>query len=801
MSTKIKRIRYVDRQLTSAIILGLAALAINSMTNSVLPGPRLSIGNILLFWCAITLTPFHALVSVSIGSIPETLFTGQHFEGLRLIILCTTISQITSKSRDIPAYAVTLGLWIFAFGPCLWLLESAGVRTFTDQKLTLETIVFTGFFEVVLTVIAGTTLISRTLWGAITHKSAQSRLSHILAHCLTLISSISLLIILLITQPDTILINFNLYRGNILDLALIVIICVYLSSLSGWWLAKYIKDNSLLLGSNSILQAGRSLSFSGLASDYWKRHNKIGDIIEDGLSSAEFRRPENSRISPDQGICALNKNGTISFVNRKFKQFTEIKDNEPLGKKLEQINMNSELQDCITALIERTFKIGPSSTELKLNQLPDKLRYFEISSQLSDTFGDSTLVDGPDSIIVIVKDITNRRAIESHLLQGQRLGSLGNIVEGLAHSFNNALTTIAGQASYAKRIAESEKTGTALEEILIATKKAGKLARQLLNFAGSSPGILQEHDLNLLVQTRIDLLKNLVGENIELSYKKTSEQIGITCDPNLIMQVITNLIINAKEAAGSKNGLIEISLSTEHFNDNVTEIIKGSRPGDFARLRIRDSGSGMSPDVLAKACDPLFSTKSNRGNSGLGLSIVYGIVRAHDGFLTIESQPERGTTVSVYFPLRQLRSASEEADKQDRQAKSERQTATTKGKTDNNREAILIVEDDDNVREVVSSMLSTLGYQVSNCSNGPEALEICSSSTFDLILVDMIMPKMSGTELISKLKEDENSAKTLIMTAYGVTKESVDNDTIIIPKPFDIDTLEKAIQDSLGGVS
>ena len=216
----------------------------------------------------------------------------------------------------------------------------------------------------------------------------------------------------------------------------------------------------------------------------------------------------------------------------------------------------------------------------------------------------------------------------------------------------------------------------------------------------------------------------------------------------------------------------------------------GARPGNFARLRVRDFGRGMNRELLAKAFDPLFTTKSMQGNTGLGLSIVYAIVRAHDGFLTAESHPNKGTTISIYLPIQS--DVEQVIEAESKAASGSQDSATLFG----NNERILVVEDEPTVRELVASMLAGLGYEVSTCENGHEALKISARQEFDLLLVDMIMPKMRGIDLINQIRSKHAEAKALLMTGYGPGVEPKIR-TAIIHKPFDVDTLAKAVRKAL----
>lgn len=470
------------------------------------------------------------------------------------------------------------------------------------------------------------------------------------------------------------------------------------------------------------------------------------------------------------------------FVNEQFRDVAQVHDEHLAGKMLQHIHMNSDVRRHLLEALDHVPQRGAYVTEFKVNQLPDSLRFFSVSverfqSQASNTEEPSAQSYG---IVLTLKDITDRRTVESHLLQAQKLKSLGSVTSGIAHAFNNSLTSIIGHASFALRSKDDANLRSALAEILRSANRAGELVWKLLEFSEGKPSMMKTFDLRKVVEERLDFLRKLVGERFELSFEAADSPLGVVCDQNLLTQALTDLISNSKEAYRQGQGKIEIELDTEEMESEVASLYPGARPGKYVRLRVKDYGYGMGSEHVARAFDPLFTTKANEGHSGLGLSIVFAIVRAHDGFLTVESFPEKGTTISIYLPL--VSTASQTRSEQPTQSPSKKNRAPL-GKR------ILVVEDEPGIRELVSRMLETLGYQVDNCENGVEALSKCDHSGFDLVLCDMMMPQMGGLEFVRKLGEKENHPRTLVMTGFGLVEEVQTLGVPIINKPFDIDTL------------
>ena len=311
-----------------------------------------------------------------------------------------------------------------------------------------------------------------------------------------------------------------------------------------------------------------------------------------------------------------------------------------------------------------------------------------------------------------------------------------------------------------------------------------------MDFAEGEPTLFRNTDLRELMKNRQALIREMLGDHYEVTVGGAAQSVGINCDQNLILQAVTNLVLNARDSYQGKNGEIEISIDTETIPEQVSAVHVGARPGTFARLRVKDRGMGMTPDVLAHAFDPLFTTKRSAGRSGLGLSTVFAIVRAHDGFLTVESTPEKGTSVSIYLPLVAVTTPSEAVRAEIEANRAAVQLETGKGR-------ILVVEDESTVRELVSQMLGLLGYEVQSCASGDEAIEEFKTRSFDLVLVDMVMPRMDGPSLIQKLREINSKTNALIMTGYG---ESLHNGKMrepLLSKPFDLETLAKTVKKAI----
>lgn len=784
----------INRNLSAPVVLGLSALATNIALLLVLSGESLlPAGNIFLFCAAGALSPAHTLVAAALGSFPIALWSGEYFEAFRVLALCLGLSICATHLPKVPAFVLTALAWTFIFIPVAMLWNSG-----VDGALSIQ-IAFGVMSETLFAMIAGALLLNTSVWGAITQRPRHVALASLLTHFMAITATVVMLAVMSMQVRGSLILSGSQFDASLLSMGILVLMCVGLPLYLGWRLARRIGfDSQELLGIGSAL--GRTTTFSNMTVDLRRAINgntpqraeatKSSGGTEGALPIAAVKELP-SALSADLGICALNRNGTITFVNRRFRQLAEMSSNEVLGKRIENIDLNPTLRTQILELIEAAFTRGPRAVEVKLNRLPDKLRYYEISTRRPDEMENSSLGDGPESLILTVKDITDRRTVESHLLQAQKLSSLAPLLNNLAHSFNNTLTAIIGQASYALRLTAEDKRNQALQCIIAASQEAGALVNKLLEFTTSRPGDIKAGDMRTLVSSRMELLKKIVGPQYELIFASPETSLPVACDSNLIFQAITNLVTNSRESYQGKAGSIEVTLAEERIEQEAAAFAIGAKAGEYVRLRVRDFGCGMNAETLGKSFNPLYTTKQSTGHIGLGLSIVYSIVRAHDGFLTVESHPDKGTTVSLYFPkAAQLAQQSSQEAVASRDKKEIAHAAA--------HESILVVEDEQNVRDLVTTMLRLLGYEVVSCSSGQEALEHSAQKDFDLYLVDMVLPKLDGVTLVEKLRGLKPECRALIMTGFGNSIDAGSTAAAIIPKPFDIETLSRAVRNSLG---
>jgi signal transduction histidine kinase/ActR/RegA family two-component response regulator len=380
------------------------------------------------------------------------------------------------------------------------------------------------------------------------------------------------------------------------------------------------------------------------------------------------------------------------------------------------------------------------------------------------------------------------RALQAQLAQAQKMQALGQLTGGIAHDFNNLLTVIIGSLSLLKGSSSPERirelTGHAEE----AAARAAALTQRLLAFSRRQPLRPQSIDPRALLSGMEQLLRRTMPADIALVLEIEPTTWLCRVDPVQLESAVLNLAINARDAM-PKGGTLRVTASNDRVEPNSTGEQEGLAPGDYLRIDVTDTGTGMDPEVLAQAFEPFFTTKGVGRGSGLGLSMVYGFASQSGGQARIFSQPGNGTTVRLHLP----RSTS---------GISTASLAATVVPANGGGRLVLVVEDDAAVRDVVCEMLDRVGYQTIAAPDGPSAQRLLTSRRdVALLLVDMMLPGgMSGLELLNAIRKDHAVLPVLFMTGYS--NDAVANDPAfqgvrLLPKPFTETALSTAVLEAL----
>lgn len=387
-------------------------------------------------------------------------------------------------------------------------------------------------------------------------------------------------------------------------------------------------------------------------------------------------------------------------------------------------------------------------------------------------------------------DASARKHAETALFQSQKVEAIGQLAGGVAHDFNNILAVITGYCEMAQRQLEvGHPARPRLDQILKAANRAAALTRQLLAF--SRKQVLQPRplDLNVIVADAHKMLGRLIGENISVVLKPAVGLGTVSADPGQIEQIIFNLAVNARDAM-PKGGTLTFETRNVELDADYAARHPSTVVGRYVMLAVSDTGTGMTPEVQAKAFDPFFTTKPEGEGTGLGLSTVYGIVKQSGGNIGLYSEPGRGATLRVYLPRVDRLNANIAAPE-------------TEAELPRGTETILLAEDTESLREVIRETLEERGYKVLSTADGGEALALARTfaGPIDLLLTDVVMPVMGGSDLVAALSKLRPDLGVVYMSGYtdgalsshGVLGE----DIVLLDKPFSSDRLARVVREAL----
>jgi len=384
-----------------------------------------------------------------------------------------------------------------------------------------------------------------------------------------------------------------------------------------------------------------------------------------------------------------------------------------------------------------------------------------------------------------VQDVTRQRELEQQLRQMQKIEAVGRLAGGVAHDFNNILMAISSYAELLERKLTDPSTSRYVGEIVKATKRGSSLTDGLLTFSRKqvlSPKIL---DINSLIAEHLKMLARLIPENIDLKFVAGGNLGHVKADPSQLQQVLMNLIINARDAMANGGQLV---LQTRNAGPEDTPA-DNQTAATYVMVSVTDTGCGMDSETMSHIFEPFFTTKEQGKGTGLGLAIVFGIVQQNGGHLSVQSEPGKGTTFKLYFPIVEGTIDGESA---------EVVKPACRGT-----ETILLVEDEEGVRNSTAEYLRDAGYTVLTAGGGPEALQCAETygRSIHLLLTDVIMPSMSGCELADAVTAIRSETRVVFMSGYSdnllSTHQILDTKYKLLRKPFSLDSLGRCIREVL----
>ena len=507
---------------------------------------------------------------------------------------------------------------------------------------------------------------------------------------------------------------------------------------------------------------------------------------------AERRAAEKDRgrlaAAVDQAVEAImitDVHGVIQYVNPGFERMTGHTREYALGK-TPSILKSGRHPPSFYARMWRVLLDGGVWSGRMTNRRKDGL-LCEVDVNVSPVRNKAGEIV---SFLSVAQDVTNAVRLETELRQAQKMESLGRLAGGIAHDFNNLLTAILGFARIVHgQLGVESPMRKDMEEILRSGERATRLSRQLLAFGRKEVVHIQPMDLNQVVLGMQGMLRRTLGGHIELVLRLHENLGAIEADSGQIEQIILNLAINSRDAMPG-GGVLKISTDLRAMTADDVAQRSHLREGEYVRMIVADNGAGMPDHVKEHAFEPFYTTKEKAGGSGLGLATVYGIVRQARGHIELRHREGGGTEVEILFP-RSLSSVG--------QAQVPRPRPELKGGS----ETILVAEDEAVVRRLTVRLLQSLGYTVIEAANGEEAMEAfrrCGGRV-DLLLTDVMMPKMGGPDLVRALRAIQPGLRALFMSGFAedvVSQSGGSQGSIsILLKPFTREAVDESVRHAL----
>ncbi len=498
-------------------------------------------------------------------------------------------------------------------------------------------------------------------------------------------------------------------------------------------------------------EAAGDVSF---ALDHLEMEGKRREAEERLRESEERYRTQFDMAS--EGIMALTPEGELVDVNEAFARMHGYTREEILGMKLEDLDS----PDSYLQVGERMRRINAGEEpifEVEHRHRNGHLIHLEVSAGLIQSGGKRIILN-------YHRDITERRRVEDSIRQAQKLESLGVLAGGIAHDFNNLLTAIMGNLNLAQaKVGEHSQARPYLEKVENTVLRAAELSRQMLAYSGKGHFVVKPRDLNAIIQEMTGLLAASLPKLIRLDLHLAPDLPLFKADGAQIQQVVLNLITNAAEAIGNREGGISI---TTYNADLDREVLTSGFPGQpmeagrYLVLSVADTGCGIEPQVLSRIFDPFFTTKTT--GRGLGLSAMLGILKGHKAGIHIETEVGQGTTFQVFFPAL----GADEAPEDQAPARRERHRAGT----------ILLVDDEEMILESTSPALESLGFRVIKARDGVQALELFMerSTELALVLMDLSMPRMDGTSAFLAMRRIRPEVPVLLTSGYDQKEATED---------------------------
>ncbi len=447
-----------------------------------------------------------------------------------------------------------------------------------------------------------------------------------------------------------------------------------------------------------------------------------------------------------EGVIIMDRHGLIEYVNPAIERITGYLEEELLGK-----NLITGIHPWVHAdEMNKSISNGNLWFGTLRNKRKDGTDYYVHISlvPVKDINGDVK------KFVSIIKDVTKERSLEEQLRHSQKMEVIGQLAAGVAHDFNNILTAIIGYGNLLQNKLLDEKMRDYVHEILLSSERAANLTKSLLAFSRKQVINLQPVDLNEIVRGMEKFISKIIKENIELKFLLSDNKLNVMADKGQIEQALMNLVTNASDAM-PEGGLLVIKTDIVNIDEEYVKSKIFDRAGPHACISVTDTGIGMDEKTIQRIFEPFYTTKEIGKGTGLGLPIVYGIIKQHGGNIKVYSEKGEGTTFRIYLPL-----ISAEI-----KEKAEKEIPLPKFGT----ELILFAEDDDTIRKLIKDVLEEYGYKLIEAHDGDEAVKLFkeNKNKIDMILFDVILPKKNGIEAYEEIKKINPDIKALFISGYA----------------------------------
>ncbi len=479
-------------------------------------------------------------------------------------------------------------------------------------------------------------------------------------------------------------------------------------------------------------------------------------------------------------LCLLTPDGTIVEMNSKEAPWRAVNANEAIGRKIWEaptLEAYPQHKALIKEAVKRAAKGELFTTQASMERPGVPTAWLDVAVQP---------INGPDGkvkyLLFEARDITELRAAQEQLRQSQKMEALGQLTGGIAHDFNNLLTVVVGGLDVVARRVENEKLKRYAVNALTAAERGARLTAQLLAFSRVQRLEVRPVEVGPLIQNMRPLLRNVLGPGITKEFDLDRIDLPVMADPTQLEVAVLNLAINARDAM-PRGGILRFATCPLRIKGDAE-----LSDGDYVVLTISDTGSGMEEEVASRAFEPFFTTKEIGKGTGLGLSMVYGMARQSGGTARIESAPGEGTTIKLFFKAAADKHSDDSAKAEEGEHGPDVKSAS-----------VLVIDDDPDVRAFVAEALAEEGFQVRDCGDGRKGLEEFASDRPDLVVLDFVMPAMSGAEVASRMLAEAPDQKILFVSGYSETEaiKSVAPGSPLLPKPFRSDALCRAVRNAL----